>query len=116
MLISADVLKSRTGRKALPLVPFSKWNAKVTAAVASASSTDEAFKRFPSTKIQSTIDGMNHADEEMRKLNREVAVEVEAGGMARMSTRKTESLSDTFKNTELLGEVHIEKWVTYWEP
>src|SRR5947208_748374 len=70
MSIFADVLKSRSGGKTLPLVPFSEWNAKVAAAAASASSPDEAFKRFPSTKIQGTIDGMNHADEEVRKMNR----------------------------------------------
>ena len=98
-------------------MPLSEWNAKVTAAAASASalSADEAFKQFPSTKIQGTIDGMNHADEEIRKLNREIGVEVEAGGMARMSTTKTKQLSETFRNTEVLDAAHIAKWVTYWE-
>lgn len=115
MSIFADVLKTRTGGKALPLVPFSEWSAKVAAAATSATSADEAFKRFPSTKIQGTVDGMNHADEEVRKLDREVGVEVEAGGMARMNTAKTEELSETFRNTEPLGEAHIGKWVSYWE-
>lgn len=115
MSIFAEVLKYQTGGKTLPIVLFSEWNAKVTAAAAASPSPDEAFRRFPSTKIQGTVDGMNRADEEVRKLGREVGVEVEAGGMARMSTTKTEGLSATFRNTEALGETHIGKWVGYWE-
>ncbi|KAF8602109.1 hypothetical protein BDV93DRAFT_584181 [Ceratobasidium sp. AG-I] len=95
----SSILGPQTGGKGLPLVPFGMWNAKSAAAAAPTPSADEAFKRFSSTKIQGMIDGMNYPDQEIRELNREVGVEVEAGGMAKMSTTKAEGLSGAFRDT-----------------
>jgi hypothetical protein len=114
MSIFSHVLEPRSG-KPLPIVPFAEWNAVVAKAAAAAGTTDESFKRFPSTKIQNTFDGMMGADEGLRRGDGIVDEEVEAGGMARMSTKKAEGLSESLRSTETLGEEHIGKWVAYWE-
>ncbi|KAF8749968.1 Male sterility protein [Rhizoctonia solani] len=51
----------------LPVVRFGEWNKLVIEAAASFKGSEgDRYKRFPSTKIQSTVDGMVLADDELR--------------------------------------------------
>ncbi|KAG8734982.1 hypothetical protein FRC10_011138 [Ceratobasidium sp. 414] len=112
--IFAQSLKSLNKDQPLPIVPFSEWNERVaSAASAFRGSESDRYKRFPSTKIQSTIEGMIHADEELRSKGAEVGVE--SGGTARLDTSEAEGLSQTLKNAPQIGQGHVEKWVGYWE-
>ncbi|CAE6464920.1 unnamed protein product, partial [Rhizoctonia solani] len=106
-------LTSRTGSQ-LPIVRFDEWNKRVVKAAASfKGSESDRYKRFPSTKIQSTVDGMVLADDELR--SREQVGNVEAGGTVRLDTTVAEEFSETFKSTVELGKEHVQKWVRYWE-
>ncbi|QRV95029.1 L-aminoadipate-semialdehyde dehydrogenase [Ceratobasidium sp. AG-Ba] len=100
----------------LPLVPLSEWNTKVVTAAARAGSPEEAFRRYPSTKIQATIDGMIHLDKQVRDSGAAVSGGLlEAGGAVVMSTTKAMELSATLSEAEPLGEEHIRAWVAYWK-
>ncbi|GAB1517058.1 hypothetical protein RhiTH_000101 [Rhizoctonia solani] len=107
------VLASRTGSH-LPIVPFDEWNKRVTQAVESFRGLEhERFERFPSAKIQSTVDGMVRADLELR--TRRDASDAESGGTVRLDTSTAEVLSKTLRSAPELGIGHVGKWVGYWE-
>ncbi|QRW09278.1 AMP binding enzyme [Ceratobasidium sp. AG-Ba] len=100
----------------LPLVQLSLWNTQVITAAARARSPEEAFRRYPSTKIQATIDGMIYLDERAQNSGATVSGGLlEAGGTVVMSTTKAMELSTTLREAEPLGEEHIRAWVAYWE-
>lgn len=106
-------LSSRTNGP-LPLVQFSKWNNKVTESAASfEGSESERYKRFPSTKIQSTVDGMVRADEELR--SRGETQGVESTGTVHLGTTMAEKLSEALSGAPKLGKDYVEKWAGYWE-
>ncbi|CAE6506561.1 unnamed protein product [Rhizoctonia solani] len=106
-------IRSRTGSE-LHVVHFDEWNKQVAeAAVAFKGSESERYKRFPSTKIQGTVDGMVQADNELRLC--EDASIVESGGTPRLDTTTAEALSNTLRSTPELDMAHVEKWVEYWE-
>ncbi|KEP48049.1 putative acetyl-CoA synthetase-like protein [Rhizoctonia solani 123E] len=106
-------LAPRTGSQ-LPIVRFDEWNKCVVEAAASfKGSESDRYKRFPSTKIQSTVDGMVLADDELR--SREHIGNVEAGGTVQLDTTVAAEFSETFKSTAELGKEHVQKWVGYWE-
>ncbi|CAE6494569.1 unnamed protein product [Rhizoctonia solani] len=106
-------LASYTGSR-LPIVNFEEWNKRVVEAAASfEGSESDRFKRFPSTKIQSTVDGMVLADNELR--SRGKIGNVEAGGTVQLDTTITQELSEAFKSTPELGNEHVRNWVGYWE-
>ncbi|CCO32669.1 hypothetical protein BN14_06732 [Rhizoctonia solani AG-1 IB] len=105
-------LASRTNSQ-LPIVRFDEWNKRVVEAATSfKGSESDRYKRFPSTKIQSTVDGMVLADDELR--SREEAENAEAGGTVRLDTTVAEELSETLKTTPELGKEHVQKWTNYW--
>jgi uncharacterized Ntn-hydrolase superfamily protein len=109
----SSVLASRT-TSTLPIVQFSEWNKRVSESAASFQGPEsERYKCFPSTKIQSTVDGMVHADEELRL--RDEAGDVESAGTVRLDTTIAEQLSEALSSTQKLGKDHVEKWVEYWE-
>ncbi|CAE6489828.1 unnamed protein product [Rhizoctonia solani] len=98
----------------LPIVPFDEWNKRVVEAAASfKGSESDRYQRFPSTKIQSTVDGMVLADNELR--SRAEVGNVESGGTVRLDTVVAEEFSSTFRSTPELGSEHVRKWVGYWE-
>ncbi|QRV95000.1 AMP binding enzyme [Ceratobasidium sp. AG-Ba] len=103
------------GNKRLGLMPLAEWNQKVVEAASAISLADEAFKRYPSTKIQTTVDGMTHSDEQVRGAGAPMDGEFEAGGMARMSTTKAVGLSKALEKVEPLSEEHVRAWVVYWK-
>ncbi|CUA71917.1 L-aminoadipate-semialdehyde dehydrogenase [Rhizoctonia solani] len=106
-------LASRTASQ-LPIVRFDEWNKRVVEAAASfKGSESDRYKRFPSTKIQSTVDGMVLADDELR--SREEVGNVEAGGTVRLDTTVAAEFSETFRRTPELGKEHVQKWAEYWE-
>ncbi|KAH7318820.1 hypothetical protein B0J17DRAFT_584211 [Rhizoctonia solani] len=106
-------LASRTGSQ-LPIVRFEEWNNSVVEAAGTfKGSESDRYKRFPSTKIQSTVDGMVLADNELR--SRGEVGNVESGGTVRLDTTVAEAFSKTFKFTPELGKEHVQKWVGYWE-
>ncbi|KAG8784498.1 hypothetical protein FRC12_018624 [Ceratobasidium sp. 428] len=113
--IFAQVLEARgKDDQAISLVPFTEWNQRVTsAASAFVGSESDRYKRFPSTKIQGTIDGMVYADTELQSKGANIGVE--SGGTARLDTSEAERLSEMLKNTPKLGQEHVEKWIAYWE-
>jgi hypothetical protein len=99
---------------ALPIVPFKEWNIRVIESAESFNGSEsERYKRFPSTKIQSTIDGMVRADEELR--SRSKLGDVESTGIVRLNTSKAERLSEALRSVRELGQEHVEKWIEYWE-
>ncbi|CAE6440754.1 unnamed protein product [Rhizoctonia solani] len=105
-------LASRTNSQ-LPIVRFDEWNKRVVEAATSfKGSESDRYGRFPSTKIQSTVDGMVLADDELR--SREEAENAEAGGTVRLDTTVAEELSETLKTTPELGKEHVQKWTNYW--
>ncbi|KAH7330580.1 hypothetical protein B0J17DRAFT_632360 [Rhizoctonia solani] len=109
----SDVLASRTG-SALPIVEFGEWNKRVTeSAVAFQGSDADRYKRFPSTKIQGTMDGMAYADQVLRAGDGDEGAE--SGGTVRLVTTRAEQASEGLRNTPRLGRGHVEKWVKYWE-
>ncbi|KAJ1302971.1 hypothetical protein OPQ81_003262 [Rhizoctonia solani] len=100
-------LASRTGSQ-LPIVPFEDWNKRVVEAAASLKGSEsDRYKRFPSTKIQSTVDGMVLADNELR--SRGQVGNVESGGTVRLDTTVAEKFSETFKSTSEVGNEHVQK-------
>ncbi|KAH7318802.1 hypothetical protein B0J17DRAFT_633963 [Rhizoctonia solani] len=104
---------SRTGSE-LHIVRFDEWNKQVAkAAAAFTGSGSDRYKRFPSTKIQCTVDGMVQADIELRLSGD--ASNVESGGTSRLDTTAAEALSNTLKSTPELDMAYVEKWVEYWE-
>ncbi|QRV80473.1 acetyl-CoA synthetase-like protein [Ceratobasidium sp. AG-Ba] len=103
------------GNKRLELMPLAEWNQKVVEAASAISLADEAFKRYPSTKIQTTIDGMTHSDQQVRGTGSPLDDEFEAGGMARMSTTKAVGLSKALEKVGPLSQEHVRAWVAYWE-
>ncbi|CAE7225213.1 unnamed protein product [Rhizoctonia solani] len=104
---------SRNGSK-LPIVGFDEWNRLVVEAAASFKGLEsDRYRKFPSTKIQSAVDGMVQADNELRL--RGNASNAESGGTARLDTTTAEGLSKTLRFTPELGIAHVEKWVQYWE-
>ncbi|KDN41199.1 hypothetical protein RSAG8_07613, partial [Rhizoctonia solani AG-8 WAC10335] len=106
-------LTSRTGSQ-LPIVRFDEWNKRVVEAAESfKGSESDRYKRFPSTKIQSTVDGMVLADDELR--SRGEVGNAEAGGTVRLDTTVAEDFSETFRSTPELGREHVQKWVDHWE-
>lgn len=106
-------LTSRT-KDPLPLVRFSEWNRQVIESAASFKGTEsELYKWFPSTKIQSTIDGMARADEELRLLGK--TQDVESTGTVRLGTAVAERLSEALSGASELGKDYVEKWAEYWE-
>ncbi|KAG9126234.1 hypothetical protein FRC07_004314 [Ceratobasidium sp. 392] len=113
--IFAQTLKSRNNdTQPLPLVPFREWNQRVTTVASTfVGSESDRYRRFPSTKIQSTIEGMVQADEELQLQGTKLGAE--SGGTARLDTSKAEGLSEALKNAPEIGQEHVEKWVKYWE-
>ncbi|KAB5591027.1 L-aminoadipate-semialdehyde dehydrogenase [Ceratobasidium theobromae] len=108
----SEVLASRM-KAPLPLVRFDEWNKRVTqSAMSFTGSESERYKQFPSTKIQSTVDGMVRADEELRL--RGDTRDVESSGTVRLDTSVAEKLSEALSGTQELGREHVKKWVEYW--
>ncbi|KAG8707499.1 hypothetical protein FRC08_000465 [Ceratobasidium sp. 394] len=96
------------------MVPFTEWNECVaSAALTFDGPENERYKRFPSTKIQSTIEGMTRADEYLRSQGAEI--KAESGGAVRLDTCKAEVLSQSLKSARQIGREHVEKWIGYWE-
>ncbi|GAB1517035.1 hypothetical protein RhiTH_000078 [Rhizoctonia solani] len=97
----------------LPVVRFGEWNKLVIEAAASFKGSEgDRYKRFPSTKIQSTVDGMVLADDELR--SREEVGNVQSGGTVRLNTAVAEEFSQVLKTTPELGKEHVQKWTDYW--
>ncbi|QRW09275.1 AMP binding enzyme [Ceratobasidium sp. AG-Ba] len=110
----SHALQERRGKQ-LELVPLAEWNTKVVAAASGVNSADESFRRYPSTKIQTTVDAMVHSDEQVRTGTPVANEQFEVAGMARLSTKKAEVLSETLRNARQLGKEHVAAWVAYWE-
>ncbi|KAG8701412.1 hypothetical protein FRC08_004090, partial [Ceratobasidium sp. 394] len=111
--IFSQSLKARNQDQLLPMEPFSEWNERVASAASAFDGPEsERYKRFPSTKIQSTIEGMTRADEYLR--SKGVETGAESGGTARLDTSEAEMLSESLKNAPQIGQEHVEKWVEYW--
>ncbi|CAE6377482.1 unnamed protein product [Rhizoctonia solani] len=106
-------LASLTTNSQLPIIRFDEWNKRAVEAAASfKGSESDRYKRFPSTKIQSTVDGMVIADDELR--SREEATNAESGGTVRLDTTVAEEFSETLKTAPELGKEHVQKWTGYW--
>ncbi|KAF8751541.1 Male sterility protein [Rhizoctonia solani] len=97
----------------LPLVGFEEWNKRVAEAAESFKGSDsDRYKRFPSTKIQSTIDGMVLADKALQ--SHEEVEHVESCGTVRLNTKVAEEFSRVLETTPQLGDEHVQKWISYW--
>ncbi|KAF8738313.1 Male sterility protein, partial [Rhizoctonia solani] len=97
----------------LPIVGFEEWNKRVAEAAESfKGSESDRYKRFPSTKIQSTIDGMVVADKELQ--SHEEVEHVESCGTVRLNTKVAEEFSRVLETTPQLGDEHVQKWISYW--
>ncbi|KAG9126236.1 hypothetical protein FRC07_004316 [Ceratobasidium sp. 392] len=97
----------------LPVVPFNEWNERVkSAALAFEGSQSDRFRRFPSTKIQGTMEALADADQKLR--SQTVDVSIEAVGFPLLDTSEAERLSETLRSTAQLCEEHVEKWIGYW--
>ncbi|KAF8751588.1 Male sterility protein [Rhizoctonia solani] len=98
----------------LPIVGFEEWNKRVAEAAESfKGSESDRYKRFPSTKIQSTIDGMVLADKELQ--SHDGVEHVESCGTVRLNTKVAEEFSRVLETTPQLGDEHVQKWISYWE-
>lgn len=101
-------------KESLPSIPFGEWNELVrSAASAFQGSEADRHKRFPSTKIQSTFDGIAHISEVLQSGER--GKDVDAAGMARLDTTQAEKLSENLRDVPRLGRDHVEQWVGYWK-
>ncbi|GAB1525258.1 hypothetical protein RhiTH_008416 [Rhizoctonia solani] len=97
----------------LPIVGFEEWNKRVAEAAESfKGSESDRYKRFPSTKIQSTIDGMVLADKELQ--SHDGVEHVESCGTVRLNTKVAEEFSRVLETTPQLGDEHVQKWISYW--
>ncbi|GAB1528524.1 hypothetical protein RhiTH_011718 [Rhizoctonia solani] len=97
----------------LPIVGFEEWNKRVAEAAESfKGSESDRYKRFPSTKIQSTIDGMVLADKELQ--SHEEVEHVESCGTVRLNTKVAKEFSRVLETTPQLGDEHVQKWIRYW--
>ncbi|KAG8734983.1 hypothetical protein FRC10_011139 [Ceratobasidium sp. 414] len=118
MTMFSGTLRSRTNGP-LPVVPIREWNDRVERLVsASEEKEEDRLRRFPTAKIQSTIDQMVRADEKLRariEANSEGNLEaIEAGGTARLDTTQGVRLSLSLKAAKPLGQQDVAKWVDHW--
>lgn len=105
----SDVLASRSNARTtvLPIVPFNEWNKRVNERTLSLKVPDKKrHRRFPSTKIQSMIDNVAYADENLR-LRTETNNDVLTGVLR--------DANNAVGSAEELRREHVEKWVQYWE-
>ncbi|CUA76307.1 L-aminoadipate-semialdehyde dehydrogenase large subunit [Rhizoctonia solani] len=103
----SDVLAARVG-SSLPVVEFGEWNKAVTDSAASFQGSDvDRYKRFPSAKIQSTMDGMAHADQLLR--SRDGTEGIDSAGTVHLMTTRAEQMSEGLRSTPKLGREHVEK-------
>ena len=111
-----DVLKSRTGSgQGLSVVPFREWNERVVLAASAVEGPKRnGRKRFPSTKIQHVIDRMMYWNEALQNIEDGTNAEAYMG-TAKFDVDQAVQLSRSLRETQSLGRVHVEKWVSDWE-
>ncbi|CAE6511891.1 unnamed protein product [Rhizoctonia solani] len=113
MTAFATLLTSHRG-SILPILELSEWNKRVAERTMTfRGSHVDRYKCFPSTKIQSTMDGIALADQQLR--SRAADEGVESAGTVRLITTKAEQMSEGLRNTPRLGREHVERWIKYWE-
>ncbi|CAE6436771.1 unnamed protein product [Rhizoctonia solani] len=113
MTMLSSTIASRIGSE-VPIIRFDDWNKRVTEAAGSFEGPEnERLARFPSTKMQSTVDGMVQADNELR--TREDASNAECGGTVRLDISRAEAISESLRLAPELGMEYVRKWVEYWE-
>lgn len=117
MVLFSQALARRTTDAPLPIVRFNEWNQRVKKGAGSFNGPEsERYKRFPSTKIQSTIDKMVQADEELRASDGAGGAGDEGSGETLwLDTRKAQRLSGVLRSTRELGKPHVNRWIEYWE-
>ncbi|KAH7318805.1 male sterility protein-domain-containing protein [Rhizoctonia solani] len=104
---------ARTGSH-LPILRLDKWNKRVLEAAESfKGSKSDRYRRFPSTKIQPTINRMVKADNELRSC-RDAGI-TELGGVVSLNTTVAEEFSEALRTAPQLGMDHVETWIGYWE-
>ncbi|KAG8707501.1 hypothetical protein FRC08_000467 [Ceratobasidium sp. 394] len=110
----AEALNTRNrGGQIFPVIPFNQWNERVkSAALAFKGPQNDKFRRFPTMKIQSTIEAMVQGDNELRLRGAET--DVEAGGLPGLDTTEAVRMSETLSNVTQISQEHVEKWVEYW--
>jgi hypothetical protein len=113
MAAFAQVVKARTGED-LSLLPFGEWNQMVVQA-ASSSSSCSGHQHFPSTKIQTTFDGISQGDSLARSLYGSFVEGVESLGSPCLQTSVCESLSPTLRSIPALCRDDVTRWMDYWE-
>ncbi|KAG8734879.1 hypothetical protein FRC10_011339 [Ceratobasidium sp. 414] len=110
----AEALKTWSGgNQILPIVPFNEWNEHVKrAALTFEGSQRDRYRHFPSMRVQSMMEAIARADEELR--SRGVEVGIEAGGPPCLDTTEAVRVSETLRNISQISQEHVEKWVGYW--
>ncbi|KAG8701413.1 hypothetical protein FRC08_004091 [Ceratobasidium sp. 394] len=117
MAMFSDTLQSRTD-KTLLIVSLREWNEHIKRLIsASEESEGNLFKQFPTAKIQSTIDQMVRADENLRTGVEASLDDMEAmgvGGTVRLDMAQGVRLSPSLREAKPLGPQDVRKWVDYW--
>ncbi|CCO36285.1 L-aminoadipate-semialdehyde dehydrogenase [Rhizoctonia solani AG-1 IB] len=109
----STAMASRVGSE-VPIIRFDDWNRRVMEAAASfKGSESDRFARFPSTKIQATVNGMVWADNELRA--RGDASNAESGGTVRLDISTAKAISKNLRLAPELGMGYVQMWVEYWE-
>ncbi|CUA70556.1 L-aminoadipate-semialdehyde dehydrogenase large subunit [Rhizoctonia solani] len=103
----------RTGSQ-LPIVGFDEWNGRIKEAAESfEGSKADRYKRFPTIKIQSVLDGA--VKSEIRLRARRDSGHAEFTGVVRLDITIAKALSETLRFTPELGMKHVERWFRYWD-
>ncbi|KZP04184.1 hypothetical protein FIBSPDRAFT_767849, partial [Athelia psychrophila] len=92
----------------LPLVPFKEWFERLERRSKGADADEMA--KIPAIKLLEFFRGMSAADEAMRKSGRTD----HEGGMASLSTSKSQSASKTMAEVQPIGVDDSQRWVDYW--
>ncbi|KZP21519.1 acetyl-CoA synthetase-like protein [Athelia psychrophila] len=92
----------------LPLVPFKEWFARLEQRSKGADADEMA--KIPAIKLLEFFRGMSAADEAMRTSGRTDR----EGGMASLSTSKSQAASKSMAEVQPVGVEDAQRWVDYW--
>ncbi|KZP17473.1 putative aminoadipate reductase [Athelia psychrophila] len=100
--------RARVADHCLPLVPFKEWFERLERRSKGADADE--MEKIPAIKLLEFFRGISAADEAMRKSGRTD----HEGGMASLSTSKSQSASKTMAEVQPIGVDDSQRWVDYW--
>lgn len=101
----------------LPIVPWSKWLARLEAH-SSVGDSPSNIARVPALKLLPFYRRLSASDVAVRDSESEETThatsDVEAAGFVRIATDKMQALSPTLRNLAPMDADHPKRWIAYW--